>query len=168
MPSKTFITIDMNWWCTLLGWSIASPRLTTTCSWPLKNFSSKKNTSSHHIMALLEEEALFYIAVQKWMDVTTGHNNKVLEELNVTATSDGYILFLFWKKCTIHHTIHITVWFAQEKNFSNRGCTIFCYISLFYTWWSLEYFFCRINQRAWFGKTFNSIERPPTFIESIA
>ena len=66
------------------------------------------------------------------MDVTTGHNNKVLEELNVTATSDGYILFLFWKNVTVHQTINILL-LNSTKTFFKQRMHYFCYVSLFHT-----------------------------------
>ena len=123
MQSKTFITIDMNWWCTLLGWSIASPRLTTTCSWPLKNFSSKMNLSSHHVMAYLVQEEkkkrhqFLYCSSKMYGWYNSGHNNKVLKELNVTPTSDGYMVFLFWKNVTVHQTINMLLLYDGKKNF---------------------------------------------------
>ena len=62
----------------------------------------------------------------------SGHNNKVLKELNVTPTSDGYMVFLFWKNVTVHQTINMLLLY-DGKTFRQRIHN-FCYFSLFYTW----------------------------------
>ena len=121
---------DRNWWCTLLCLSNTYLNLTTTCSWPLKNFSSKMNLSSHHVNGIFGRRRrrgtpfLYCCSKMYGWWYNSGHNNKVLKELNVTPTSDGYILFLFWKNVTVHQTINIPLLYHTKKLFLNRGCTI--------------------------------------------
>ena len=128
-------TDDVPYWVQVL----LLPKFNNYLLLAIKNFSSKTNLSSHHVMAYLVHEEKkkrhqFYIAVQKmygWYN--WGHNNKVLKELNVTPTSDGYMVFLFWKKCyrPSNNQHAIIIWW--KKSFRQRIHN-FCYFSLFYTW----------------------------------
>ena len=118
-------TDDVPYWVQV----ILLPKFNNYLLLAIKNFSSKMNLSSHHVMAYLVHEEKkkkhqFYIAVQKmygWYN--SGHNNKVLKELNVTPTSDGYMVFLFWKNVTVHQTINMLLLYDGKK-LLNRGFTI--------------------------------------------
>ena len=118
-------TDDVPYWVQV----ILLPKFNNYLLLAIKNFSSKMNLSSHHVMAYLVHEEKkkrhqFYIAVQKmygWYN--WGHNNKVLKELNVTPTSDGYMVFLFWKNVTVHQTINMLLLYDGKK-LLNRGFTI--------------------------------------------
>ena len=58
-----------------------------------------------------------------WIVQHTGHNNKVLKELNVTPMSDEYMVFLFEKNVTFHQVIKMVL-LGDRKNFLNRGCAV--------------------------------------------